>query len=145
MNNPSSKCCWIYVLMMSLQDLNGVAQLFFWNGTEKIQTALTDHIWNLERKTQKCLDWLFSVPQTGVGEEGASGQAGYKAGRSGATQGRALSRRVLHWKPFPPPPQGPILSMDIDLELERGSWAGLWWGICSTSWQNKPVRSKVVR
>lgn len=121
-----------------------------WKETEKIQTALTDHAWSLERKTQT-MPWLtfFSVPQSGVGEEGdrrISCTARTQGWEKWCYTGQSwLSRRALHWKPFPPPSQWPILSMDIDLELERGRWAGVWWGICSTSGQNKLVRSKVLR
>lgn len=94
--------------------------------------------------------WLpfFLVPQIGAGEEGEQTRSSCAAWtqdweRRCCTRQSCLGSRVLPPEPFPPPPRCPILSTDIDLELESGRWTGLWWRICSASWQNKPVRTKL--
>lgn len=131
MHDPPSKCCWIYILTMNLQDLISQMELFScssWNKTEKIQISFTDHVWNLERKTQM-MPWLtfFAVPQTGVGEEGSAGQPRHKSGRNGATQGRAdWAEGCCTGSLFLPHPNGPFCPWTLiwSLREEGGQSCG---------------------
>lgn len=108
------------------------------------QILITSNIWGKESKKQPpCFECHFSqCPRTGKREKEQFCSWAYEWERKYCTSTVYCSKSPPQ-QSFAHPTQCPILSMDIDLELERGRRIGIWRSICSNSQQNKPTKNSV--